>query len=252
MHWKQFLLALGVTGGALLVIACEFVTIEITSPTNGRTLSSRDVSIVFSASGAPGELRTTCQLDSAPPSPCTSPHTYTGVVDGPHTVTVTGTNSSGLRKSATVNFAVMTGAGAQIKQVAAGEYHTCVLLLDGRVRCWGSAMHGNTNPVRSDAFPASGGDVNVGGPVVQIAAGTYHTCALLSTGSVRCWGDGFRGALGYGNTNTIGDDERPASAGDVNVGAPVVQIAAGAYHTCALLSTGSVRCWGDGREGQLG
>src|SRR5688572_26185772 len=103
MHWKQFL-ALCVTCGALSATACEFVTLEITSPTNGQTPSSRDVSIVFSASGAPGELRTTCQLDSAPPTPCTSPHVYNDVVDGPHTVKVTATNSSGMTKSATVSF----------------------------------------------------------------------------------------------------------------------------------------------------
>jgi len=137
MYWKQFLLALCVTCGALLVVACESVTVEITSPTHGVTLSTRDVSIVFSVSGGPGELSTTCQLDSQPALPCTSPHTYSGVVDGPHTVKVTGTTSSGLSNSKTVNFAVVTGAGAQVKQVATGANHTCALLVDGRVRCWG-------------------------------------------------------------------------------------------------------------------
>jgi alpha-tubulin suppressor-like RCC1 family protein len=57
----------------------------------------------------------------------------------------------------------------------------------------------------------------VGGPVVQIAAGGDHTCALLDTGAVRCWGRGNFGQLGYGNLNNIGDDETPASAGDIVV-----------------------------------
>ncbi|MCB1316471.1 MAG: hypothetical protein KDK27_10985, partial [Leptospiraceae bacterium] len=86
----------------------------------------------------------------------------------------------------------------------------------------------------------------------QIAGGREHSCYLSAAGTVRCWGLADRGQLGYGNTNNIGDDESPASAGDVNVGGTVTQIAAGAYHTCALLNTGSVRCWGENTLGQLG
>jgi hypothetical protein len=59
-------------------------------------------------------------------------------------------------------------------------------------------------------------DVPVGRRVTQIDAGG-SSCALLDTGAVRCWGPGFAGQLGYGNTRTIGDDETPASAGDVPV-----------------------------------
>ena len=84
------------------------------------------------------------------------------------------------------------------------------------------------------------------------AAGFIHICALLDTGAVRCWGFGADGQLGYGNTNNIGDDEVPASAGDVDLGGTVVQIASGGFHTCALLDTGTARCWGRGADGQLG
>lgn len=84
----------------------------------------------------------------------------------------------------------------------------------------------------------------LGGKAVRIAAGTSHTCAVLESGAVRCWGDGDWGKLGYGNGNSIGDDEVPASAGDVQVGGRVVQISAGGSHTCAVLSTGTVKCWG--------
>ena len=62
------------------------------------------------------------------------------------------------------------------------------------------------------------GDVEVGGSVLQIAVGRLHSCALLDSGAVRCWGFGLAGQLGYGNTGDIGDDETPASAGDVQVG----------------------------------
>ena len=70
--------------------------------------------------------------------------------------------------------------------------------------------------------------MDVGGTVTQIVAGEDHTCALLDTGSVRCWGLGTNGRLGYGNTNDIGDNETSASAGDVTVDGTVTQIDAGA------------------------
>jgi cysteine-rich repeat protein len=138
-----------------------------------------------------------------------------------------------------------------IESVVVGEAHTCVLFQTGGVRCWGAGSagqlgYGNTNSIGDNETPASAGNVNVGGSVVQIAAGRAHTCALLSTGNVRCWGLNNFGVLGYGNTNDIGDNETPASAGDVNVGGSVIQITSGFARTCALLSTGSVRCWGQG------
>jgi alpha-tubulin suppressor-like RCC1 family protein len=94
--------------------------------------------------------------------------------------------------------------------------------------------------------------VEVGGVVTQVVTGMLHTCALLEGGRVRCWGASSYGQLGYGTTESIGDDETPASAGDVQVGGVVKQLAAGAFATCALLENGHVRCWGDGEMGELG
>jgi alpha-tubulin suppressor-like RCC1 family protein len=155
-------------------------------------------------------------------------------------------------KTATARFDAI-----RVTQVAAGSNHTCALLDTGAVRCWGYGAngrlgYGNTDTIGDDEAPAFAGDVDVGGTVTQLAAGVSHTCALLDAGAVRCWGDGDFGRLGYGNTDTIGDDETPASAGDVDVGGTVTQIAAGAFHTCALLDFGAVRCWGRGLSGQLG
>ena len=147
--------------------------------------------------------------------------------------------------------------GGTVTQITAGKHHTCALLDTGAVRCWGYGIggrvgYGNVNDIGDNEAPATAGDVNVGGIVTQITAGEEHTCALLDTGAVRCWGLGANGRLGYGNTNNIGDDETPASAGDVDVGGTVIQIDAGVFHTCALLDTGAVRCWGTGGSGRLG
>jgi len=67
-----------------------------------------------------------------------------------------------------------------------------------------------------DETPMDFGPVDIGGaPAIQIAAGRYHVCALLADSALRCWGFNATGQLGYGNTDNIGDDETPASAGDV-------------------------------------
>ncbi len=151
--------------------------------------------------------------------------------------------------------------GGTVIQIATGQSHTCALLTNGAVRCWGYNRdgylgYGHTKTIGDDESPASAGDVDAGGAVIQIAVGQGHACALLTSGAVRCWGGRMGnhgwGELGYGHTNAIGDDESPASAGDVNVGETVTQLAAGEFLTCALLVSGAVRCWGGNPDGELG
>ena len=147
--------------------------------------------------------------------------------------------------------------GGEVLGLVAGGFHTCARLVGGTVRCWGEGGfgalgYGNTASVGDDETPAWTGDVQVGGTVAELAAGLAHTCARLDDGSVRCWGDNELGQLGYGHTDTIGDDERPFAAGDVDLGEPAVEIAAGSLHTCARLESGAVRCWGNNGTGELG
>ena len=146
--------------------------------------------------------------------------------------------------------------GCETPPVVAGGRQSCAVR-DGRVRCWGGGEYGlpgygNTNNIGDNEAPASAGNVNVGGPVIQLATGYRHTCVLLGTGSVRCWGDGHYGQLGYGNTRSIGDNEVPASAGNVDIGDIAIHLFAGGLHSCALLDTGTIRCWGYGDSGRLG
>jgi alpha-tubulin suppressor-like RCC1 family protein len=156
---------------------------------------------------------------------------------------------------------VNLGAGRTAVAITGGNDHTCAILDNGRVRCWGDNFSGqlgypNTGDIGDDETPGSVGPVDLGAgrTAVAISAGDDHTCAALDNGTVRCWGSNSDGQLGYGNFDNIGDDESPAAAGPVNLGAgrTAVAIAAGALHTCALLDHGAVRCWGDGNDGQLG
>ena len=101
----------------------------------------------------------------------------------------------------------------------------------------------------SSDWTSAAPDVNVGAPVTAVACGFSHTCALTTTGKVRCWGSAA--ANGYG-PNAIGDDEHPATAGDLPLGVTATAIGAGLYHTCAIVTGGALRCWGQGGSGRLG
>lgn len=147
--------------------------------------------------------------------------------------------------------------GGKAVAITTGALHTCALLASGRTRCWGEGDdgrlgYGSTDDLGDDETPASIGDVAVGGRAVAVSAGAAHTCVVLRSRDVRCWGWGFGGRLGYASSDTIGDDEAPASAGDVTVGGPVVAVSAGGQHTCAVLTKGRLRCWGRGLHGRLG
>ncbi len=146
-------------------------------------------------------------------------------------------------------------------QVAAGADHSCAVLIDGSVHCWGKNEagqlgYGNTQNIGDDETPEAAGAVDLGGHrAVQVVVGGKHTCAILDDGSVRCWGLGASGQLGYGNTENIGDDETPAAVGPVNLGPgrTAIGIAAGDEHTCVILDDDNfLRCWGRGADGELG
>ena len=128
---------------------------------------------------------------------------------------------------------------------AAGAYHNCAVLSDGRVQCWGQNNFGQlgTLLVGNVPFPIAVTGIST---ATAIAAGFEHTCALLSSGSVLCWGRGDEGELGNGgtaNTNT------PVAVTGITT---ATAIAAGNFHSCARLLGGQVRCWGRNVEGQLG
>jgi len=145
-----------------------------------------------------------------------------------------------------------------------GAFHTCAVLDSGDLVCWGRsgngrlgyAVGGAEQDVGDDETPAEyvalNGPVDVGGTVTTVVMGFEHTCALLDDGTVRCWGRGNQGQLGYGNGDDIGDDETPASAGPVPIGGTVTQLAGGWFHNCVILDTDEVKCWGKGNEGRLG
>jgi alpha-tubulin suppressor-like RCC1 family protein len=169
-----------------------------------------------------------------------------------------------------VNGGIVPMPGArQVVKVEAGYSHTCALLADGNITCWGTndngeLGYGNTDMIGDNETPATnvvnGGLVALPGgrKAVDIAAGESMTCALLDNGTATCWGAGSFGRLGYGNTNDIGDNETPA-ANPVNggivpmpAGRTVRRLAAGSTNACAVLDNLTLTCWGYGAQGVLG
>jgi len=131
--------------------------------------------------------------------------------------------------------------------ITAGEYHTCALLSDGSVKCWGKNDAGQLGIGTSDSNPHPTPVLVTNlANAVAITAGYVHTCALLSNGSIKCWGDNSDEELGDGTSN---DSPTPVLVTNI---ANAVAITAGVYHTCALLSDGSAKCWGYNDYGELG
>lgn len=165
--------------------------------------------------------------------------------------------------------AVSLPAGRTAVAISAGLAHTCAVLDDGRLTCWGrnavgtlgqgdALDRGDQPDETGDGLPIV--DLGAGVTATAVTAGEGFTCALLTGGDVKCWGfnaGSQPGVLGLGtNEVAIGDD--PDEMGDalptvsLGTGRTATALAAGTAHVCALLDDGSVKCWGAGSNGALG
>jgi alpha-tubulin suppressor-like RCC1 family protein len=144
------------------------------------------------------------------------------------------------------------GVGRSAIDISSGFAHTCALLDDGSVVCWGYGSngrlgHGGTN-TKSSPFPVSG--ISATNPTKQITAGYQHTCALMVNGTVQCWGNNAYGELGRVSTSTsINSIPQPVQGLEYK---NVIHIDAGYHATCAVIDDGSAYCWGKNVYGQLG
>lgn len=145
------------------------------------------------------------------------------------------------RSAPTLLYRNLQGATA----VVSGDDHSCALMFDGTVRCWGANASGQlgdgTTTPRSRMTEVQG----VTG-AIAIAAGAKHTCALLADRTARCWGENGGGQLGDSSTT-----DRSAAVTVLGLNGAVA-IDAGEGHTCALMVDRTARCWGANGSGQLG
>jgi alpha-tubulin suppressor-like RCC1 family protein len=139
----------------------------------------------------------------------------------------------------------VTGLSSGVAALTSGSEHTCALLNTGAVRCWGENGSGSAGDGSTTVRRTPVNVVGLSSGVTAIAAGAEHTCALLNTGSVRCWGSNSRSQLGDGtNSNRL----TPVAVSGLS---NAIAITAGAFHSCALIANGSVRCWGGNQSGEL-
>ena len=145
--------------------------------------------------------------------------------------------------------------------IDAGFFHTCALHSDGRVSCWGENSLGQLGNGESEEEARSSVPVSVSGitDAADIATGSRHSCALLSDGTISCWGNNYFGQLGNGESgreffggNTPDGfvfSDLPALVPGID---DAIDVAAGESHTCAIHRDSSVSCWGHNGNGQLG
>eukprot|EP01083_Nonionella_stella_P173427 598183_1 len=150
------------------------------------------------------------------------------------------------------------------EQIALGNFHTCAVH-NCAVKCFGrgdfgSLGYGDTNDkgYQANEMGDNLAEVDLGSNIciTQIVAGTAHNCVISSANKVKCFGYNHAGELGYGDTNTRGDEanEMGDYLPDVDLGSNFnpVQIALGYHHNCALSTTNTVKCFGYNGYGQLG
>jgi alpha-tubulin suppressor-like RCC1 family protein len=121
--------------------------------------------------------------------------------------------------------------------IAAGLGHSCVVISDGTVQCWGfnrKGQLGNGTTAPSSVRVTVSGLTNA----VAVTSGFDHTCALLADGTVQCWGSNSEGQLGDG---TMTDSLVPVTVNGITT---ATAVGSGSMRTCAVLSDGTVRCWG--------
>jgi alpha-tubulin suppressor-like RCC1 family protein len=135
---------------------------------------------------------------------------------------------------------------SNVMAVASGATHVCALIHNGGAWCWGENDKGQlgdgTTTNRSTPVIVTG----LPSGLAQIAAADDHTCALLKTETVKCWGQNNKGQLGDGTTS---DRSTPVAVAGLT---GVVAISLGDAYTCALLDNGAVQCWGFNSFGELG
>ncbi|MEZ4864216.1 MAG: hypothetical protein R3C14_23085 [Caldilineaceae bacterium] len=141
----------------------------------------------------------------------------------------------------------VVGLASGVIALALGAEHTCALLQNGTVKCWGNNAVGQLGDGSNSDSPLPVDVTGLTGAVVALAAGENHTCALLQSGAVKCWGENTAGQLGDGTTTNT---SFPVNVLGLNSG--VVALTAGIAHSCALVQGGAIQCWGDNSAGQLG
>ena len=186
-----------------------------------------------------------------------------------------GDGGSNTNTKAPSSTAINLGSGRTAVALSAGTYHTCAILDNGDLKCWGLDAYGQLGD--------GGSNTNQGSPVAvsgsntwdnttiastgsssgssssssfayandKVSLGSLQSCGILGNADMTCWGGDSFGMLGDGGSNT--DTTAPSSTAiNLGSGRTAVAVTAGNQHTCAILDNGDLKCWGYDGYGQLG
>jgi Ca2+-binding RTX toxin-like protein len=139
-----------------------------------------------------------------------------------------------------------------------GVFHVCISNASGQVKCWGRnnfSQLGYYPPTQLSLGYSSNPTVitnSLATTPLMVRGGVAHTCALLTSGAVQCWGGNTQGQLGNGVS--LSPPPSGSSITPVNVTglSGVTQLSSGGNFNCAIVSGGAVKCWGENNFGQLG
>ena len=139
--------------------------------------------------------------------------------------------------------------GGTARSVSAGTQFTCVTLTDNSASCFGNNANGQLGRGSLTPTTASApGTTSVVGAINKVVTGANHACALMTAGTVQCWGSSSVGQVGNGTSGA--NVLAPSSVSGLT--GSVLDLAVGANHACAVIATGAVQCWGSNNLGQLG
>ncbi|MGO4598521.1 RCC1 domain-containing protein [Terrabacter sp. 2RAF25] len=191
-----------------------------------------------------------------PPGLTQSGNTITGTptTAGTWLATIRFTDAAGRVGAASTSLRVWTnrptttGTISTAVALSSNDYQTCALTSVGGVKCWGFNGSGQLGDgsLQDSAIPVN--VVGLTSGVKSIAAGAEHTCAVTTSGGVKCWGYNGEGELGDGFTDLV--SVTPVDV--VGLSSGVQTVSAGWDYTCALTTAGGVTCWGANPDGELG
>ncbi|SHM49649.1 Alpha-tubulin suppressor [Duganella sacchari] len=143
------------------------------------------------------------------------------------------------------------GLSNNVLSTSASMYHSCAVKTDHTTLCWGSNLFGSLgfSPTGSDAgiFLTPTVVPGLRGDAVSVVTGYMHSCVITAVGGAQCWGKNGVGQLGNGRALPY------ESASDViGLNEKITSLAMGSSHSCALLESGTVKCFGQATSGQLG
>ena len=140
------------------------------------------------------------------------------------------------------------GLSNGVRAISAGGVNTCALTTTGDSKCWGLNEHGQLGNGNTTNSSTPVDVIGLGTSVAAISTGGYYTCALTTSGGVKCWGYNYFGQLGNGGTT---NSSTPVDVIGLSNGVSAIS-SGDRHHTCALTTTGGVKCWGGNSRGELG